>query len=136
MILVIWVGFREVSAQSTEVEFKGVILDSATNEPVAYATIKVLDSIGGGVYSNEQGKFNIEIEAIHSSVDSINTMVQFLCYEDVRLTLYRNSKKTIRLIPILDCDLNFLPSCKFDEFPKMEPLKPKAFKGFGTKFLE
>lgn len=159
MVLVILAGFKGVNAQSVElnfehietmdstlrelklendsIEFKGIILDSATNKPVAYAIVIVLDSIGGGAYSNEKGEFNLKYEKIDLIEDSLKVKVRFVGYEELEMFVKSESTNNIllRTEEFKTIYINIPHGCGSP--PTLNKgLKPKPFKGFSTKFLD
>lgn len=139
MVLVIWAGFSGVKAQSSEIEFKGIILDSATQKPIAYAFINVLDSIGGVTYSNVNGEFIFKLKSNDLAKDSLSVSVEYPNSKKVNRVLFANIKEEILLVLIPDDSLKKVvkSSCSGKTRPHISKgLKPKPFLGFGTKFLE
>lgn len=159
MVLVILAGFSGVNAQSMElnferietmdytprelelendsVVFKGVILDSATQKPIAYAVVIVLDSIGGGAYSNEKGEFNLKYKKTDSIEDSLKVKVRFVGYEELEMFLKSENTNNIllRTEELKKVYIKIPHGCGSPPTPN-KGLKPKPFKGFGTKLLE
>jgi hypothetical protein len=117
------------------VEFKGIILDSATQEPVAFATVVVKGQKRAGTYSQENGSFVLKLHGIKPLTDSILVRVQYLCYKDVHLVLHSNEEAIVTLVPIVDCEIGFSHGC--GPGPTINKgIKSRPFKGFGTKFLK
>jgi hypothetical protein len=127
-------GSNKLLVENDTIEFKGIILDSSTREPVVYATIVVNGRRKVGTYSHVDGSFILKLSGKESLIDSVQVTVQFLCYENVNLVLYSNKEVEINLVLIEDCALGFPGGCQFFDAEEVK-VKPKPFKGFGTKFL-
>lgn len=69
--LILFVYLQSVYGQT----FKGIILDSLTNKPIAYSTLS-FDNINKGTYCNELGEFTLKWET-----DQKNITISCLGYE-------------------------------------------------------
>lgn len=132
-------GSNKLLVENDTIEFKGIILDGATREPVAYALIKVLDKNGEVGYSNEKGEFAIVIVVSDSTLERIKVSVEYLSSDTVIVDLFTDITKEILIKHNPDSSLKKIVkvelSCSGQESsPEIIIVKPKPFKGFGTEF--
>jgi hypothetical protein len=86
---------RKAIAYDGKVVFNGQVVDSATGDPVAFATIVVVGNSTVGHYSDVDGRFSIILD--DSEYDSIKVRVQYLGMDTKEVFLFPGISNTITL---------------------------------------
>lgn len=92
-------GLAIVNSQPTDF-VEGKIINSATNEPVPFATILLKDN-QLGVYANSDGDFKIPDNPYFQTDSIIITCIGFRRYSAAFKHFSNNSENTVSLIPII-----------------------------------
>ncbi|WP_229724560.1 carboxypeptidase-like regulatory domain-containing protein [Winogradskyella forsetii] len=93
--IIIAIAFFGLSYSYGQETFSSRLLDSKTEEPVAFATIQF--NYKSGVISNDNGEFNITIKRDVTATDSL--MISCLGYEEKRIPLLNFDNSNIYLKP-------------------------------------
>ena len=103
--------------------FSGVVTDSESKKPIAFAKIVLIES-NQGVISDDNGKFSIQIDFSKGNKDKTLT-VRNAGYQDFNQSININSNPIFRLNLVLSSDLkgsNLISSLLFIQ---SHPLPPK-----------
>jgi hypothetical protein len=85
------------SVYSQFIEIKGVVIDSITLQPVAYANVGV-SKLGLGTITNQQGNFKLRLPA--NSV-KLTAEIQILGYQTYTFPIVKNQQyRTYKLVPL------------------------------------
>lgn len=125
------------SIYSQFVEIKGIVLDSVTLRPVAYANVGV-SKLGLGTITNQQGNFRLRLPV---SALKQTAQIQMLGYQTCTFPIVKNQQnKTYKLVPLptelseavvfpRDTLLNLL-RLAYWAIPKNYPTQPTMQTGF------
>lgn len=88
-----------------------VVVDSATQKPIPYATVQLKDK---GVITNEEGRFTFQLDGKTQATDSLS--ISCIGYESLKKPLNQFSEKTIALAakaielkPVIVSNKNYTP---------------------------
>lgn len=122
-----------VKAQNV-IDFKGIIRDSANNEPIEFANIYILNNNHIGVISNQEGYFNLKINDADTIVFShLGYNSASICSENSKSFLeIKLSKKPIELheVVIKPIDVASIMNNVNSNLKNNHYLKPTFYKSF------
>ena len=102
----------QVQAQNDFTEYKGIVRDKDTNEPLPYVTLSIANS-NGSTITNTEGKFALKIQ---DSLSSGSIAISHLGYERIMIPVssLKSAKNRIFLAPSIEVlseiDLNTIPN--------------------------
>lgn len=129
--------FIKTTSLTQTIEIKGLVVDSATLSPIAYASVGI-KSLGMGTITNQQGNFTLKLP---SSAIKKKVEIQFLGYNTYSFFVQSvKMQRTLKLVPspkeirevivVPQDTLRNLLRLAYRAIPKNYPTEPTMYTGF------